>query len=257
MSQHLPIPKIIHYAWFGPNRKSDLINQCIESWHLMCPDWLFIEWNEENFPVDSHPYTALAFEQQRYAFISDYARADALFKMGGVWLDTDVELHESLDQFRQHDAFSGFEIRGLPFTAVWGAAKGHIWPQKVLERYDSLGTEKRLIINTILVTDLLVSEFEIDATEDRFQVGRSGVTIYPSSVFCVPFPKKVSTHHFEGSWVASSNKKNYSEFVYERFLLSEIDRLDINLLKIYASKFKVVAMLAKVFHRIIQILKNK
>lgn len=64
----MSIPKIIHYCWFGRGEKSELINKCIESWHKFCPDYLFIEWNEDNFDVNFCPYAAKAYQEKRWGF---------------------------------------------------------------------------------------------------------------------------------------------------------------------------------------------
>lgn len=50
------IPKVIHYCWFGHNKKSELIEKCIASWYKYCPVYKIIEWNEDNFDVNSVPY---------------------------------------------------------------------------------------------------------------------------------------------------------------------------------------------------------
>ena len=48
------IPKKIHYCWFGKGKKSRLALKCIESWHQYCLDYEMIEWNEENFDIDTN-----------------------------------------------------------------------------------------------------------------------------------------------------------------------------------------------------------
>lgn len=45
------IPKKIHYCWFGGNKKSKLILECIKSWKRYFPDYEIIEWNEGNFDM--------------------------------------------------------------------------------------------------------------------------------------------------------------------------------------------------------------
>lgn len=45
------IPKIIHYCWFGYNKKPGLIKKCIASWRKYMPDWEIREWNESNYDV--------------------------------------------------------------------------------------------------------------------------------------------------------------------------------------------------------------
>ena len=42
------IPKVIHYCWFGRNPKSMSVQKCINIWKKYCPEYKFIEWNEEH-----------------------------------------------------------------------------------------------------------------------------------------------------------------------------------------------------------------
>ena len=89
----MSVPKIIHYCWFGGNPKPKLAEKCIKSWKKFCPDYQIIEWNEENFDVSAAPeYVRQAYGVKRWAFVSDYVRLKALTVMGGIYMDTDVEL---------------------------------------------------------------------------------------------------------------------------------------------------------------------
>ena len=86
------IPKIIHYCWFGGNPLPVSAKKCIASWRKFLPDYEIKEWNESNFDVNSIPYTAEAYKAKKYAFVSDYARFYILYKYGGLYFDTDVEV---------------------------------------------------------------------------------------------------------------------------------------------------------------------
>lgn len=77
------IPKIIHYCWFGKGEKSTQVKKCIESWNRILIDYQIIEWNEENFDVGVNAYTKQAYENKKYAFVSDVARLYALLNYGG------------------------------------------------------------------------------------------------------------------------------------------------------------------------------
>ena len=87
------IPKIIHYCWFGRNPLTKMAKKCIASWRKYCPDYEIIEWNEDNFDIDYCPYVREAYDAKKWAFVSDVARLYALVKMGGIYMDTDVDLH--------------------------------------------------------------------------------------------------------------------------------------------------------------------
>lgn len=65
------IPKIIHYCWLGPNKKTDLILKCIDSWHRQMPEFEIKEWNESNFDLSHHKFMAQAYDSGKYAFASD------------------------------------------------------------------------------------------------------------------------------------------------------------------------------------------
>ena len=130
------IPKKIHYFWFGKGKKSELTNFCLESWKKTNPDFEIVEWTEDNFDVSCNVYVQEAYEKKKWAFVSDYARAKILFEEGGFYLDTDMELKRSLNDFTQHSAICGFEIKGTPFSAFWAVEKGHELAQDIKEYYE-------------------------------------------------------------------------------------------------------------------------
>ena len=163
------IPKKIHYCWFGGNPLPESFQICLASWKKYLPDYEIIEWNETNFDIHCCEYVRKAAENRKWAFVSDYARAKALHEQGGIYMDIDVEVKHNLDEFLCHRAFSGFEIVGSPFTALWAAELGHPWPKKVLDFYH--GKEDfDLTTNTVFVSELLKTELHRLKTKDRPEV---------------------------------------------------------------------------------------
>ena len=118
------IPKIIHYVWLGHGEMSDKIKACIESWKKELPDYQIMEWNEENFDINYNEFTKRSYELKQYAFTSDVIRLYALYKYGGIYLDTDVFVYKSLDEFLTDEAFTGFEDTNYPVTATMRSRKG-------------------------------------------------------------------------------------------------------------------------------------
>lgn len=108
------IPKEIHYCWFGRNPLPESAIRCIDSWRRYLPDHEIIEWNEDNFDVNSIPYTAQAYAAGKYAFVSDYARFKILYEQGGLYFDTDVEVIRPMDDILARGPFMGFEINPIP-----------------------------------------------------------------------------------------------------------------------------------------------
>ncbi len=141
------IPKVIHYCWFGGNPLPEFAVKCIDSWRKYMPDYEIKEWNESNFDVNIIPYTKEAYEAKKYAFVSDYARFWILYKYGGVYFDTDVEVIRPLDEIINRGAFMGCEIDGLdPHYGDIAVAPGlglaveagHEVYKAILERYAEL-----------------------------------------------------------------------------------------------------------------------
>ena len=131
------IPKIIHYCWFGHGEMPDLAQKCIASWHKYMPDWDFKLWNEDVFDVSIVPYTKEAYEAKKFAFVSDYVRLWALFKEGGLYLDTDVEVFKSFDDLLKYNAFAGFEgSKHMPVgTCVMASEADGKWIKEQLDYY--------------------------------------------------------------------------------------------------------------------------
>ena len=102
------------------------------------------EWNEDNFDVNAIPYTADAYKDGKYAFVSDYARFWVLFHYGGVYFDTDVEVIRSMYEIIEKGPFMGFElIRPDSWFAVApglgiAAEPGMPFYQEILHNYESL-----------------------------------------------------------------------------------------------------------------------
>ncbi|MFV0156673.1 glycosyltransferase [Empedobacter falsenii] len=193
------IPKKIHYCWFGRGKKSDLIEFCINSWKKYNPTYEIIEWNEDNFDVNSNIYVQEAYSQKKWAFVSDYARAKILFEEGGFYLDTDMEIKHSLDEFINYQAICGFEIKGTPFSAFWAVEKAHLLAKDIKEYYENQNSFSE-IPNTFIFSKLLVDKYGANATEDKFQELKEGIQLFPSHYFSLDLPINYITHHFSGSW---------------------------------------------------------
>ncbi len=188
------LPKKIHYCWFGRNPLPESAKKCIASWRKFFPDYEIIEWNEDNFDVNSIPYTREACEAKKYAFVSDYARYAILYDQGGIYFDTDVEVIRPMEDILRKGPYMGFEINpgkerrygavnpGLGFAAYPGMK----FFQTVLNYYrdlrfillDGKYNEIDAIVNITtreLVKAGLSDESGIQEVE--------GVTVYPADYF--------------------------------------------------------------------------
>lgn len=105
------IPKVIHYCWFGNTPKSAFTEKCMNSWKKKLPDYKWKEWNEKIFDVNSVPFVRDAYKAKKWAFVSDYVRLHALYYEGGIYMDTDVKVMKTFDEFLQYNFFSSHEIQ--------------------------------------------------------------------------------------------------------------------------------------------------
>ena len=186
------IPKIIHYCWFGRNPLPASAQGCIASWRKYLPDYEIKEWNEDIFDVNSIPYTQQAYEAKKYAFVSDYARFWILYKYGGLYFDTDVEIIKPLDDIIERGPFMGIEVRAkegeYPQVAPGlglGATPGMELYQVLLDKYASLrflNEDGSLNQKTIVKYNTeVLQEQGLLPSNDLQEV--SGVWIYPADYF--------------------------------------------------------------------------
>ncbi|MBQ8958957.1 MAG: glycosyl transferase [Bacteroidales bacterium] len=131
------IPKTIHYCWFGRGEMPEMVQKCVASWHRFMPDWEYRLWNEDNFDVNSVPYTKEAYEAKKYAFVSDYVRLWALYNEGGLYIDVDFEVYKPFDDLLCWDAFAGFEgSKHSPLMTAVIASRNHgAWVKEQLDAY--------------------------------------------------------------------------------------------------------------------------
>lgn len=239
------IPKIIHYCWFGKGQMPDLALKCIESWKKIMPDYELRLWDENTFDINSNIYVKEAYENRKYAFVTDYVRLYALYHEGGIYMDTDVEVTKDLTPFLHLHAFSGFESNGYVPTGMMASEKGGIWVKELLSDYDDKHFVKEdntfdLTPNTVLISDYMQKKGLI--MNNSYQDFEGLTTMYPSDYFC-PLSQNTGEinmtentyciHHFAGSWMptnmkrASKVKRFLSRYLGAKTINSLIDILGL------------------------------
>ncbi len=211
------IPKIIHYCWFGGKEMPKLAKKCLKSWEKYCPDYKIMCWSEENFDINSNKYVKEAYENKKFAFVTDYVRLYALYNYGGVYMDTDVEVIKPIDEFLNNKAFSGFESTNLVPTGIMASEKNLNVIKKLLDYYidKSFINEDGsfdMTPNTKTITDMFCEKGLVK--NNTYQV-IDNFTFYESDYFCpidcATKKKKitkntVTIHWFSGSWLPSKER---------------------------------------------------
>lgn len=231
------IPKLLHYCWFGGNQLSQLDKRCIESWKKNCPDFKIICWNENNYDINTNWFVREAYRKRKWAFVSDYVRLDVIYKFGGVYLDTDVELIKELTPLLKNNIYMGLEKiqiekkgnywinTGLGF----GAEGRNALLKDIMDIYENITAFNRSIFtpSPMIITNFLREKGIKDQNMTQMI---NDLIIYPTDFFS---PKNFTTkqleitsntysiHHYQNSW-------NNDCDVYKRDLKSIIWRLLTN-----------------------------
>lgn len=230
------IPKKIHYCWFGKKPKPAIVCRCMESWKKYLQDYEIIEWNEDNFDINALEYTRQAYENKKWAFVSDYVRLYALYHYGGLYFDTDVEALKNMDCFLNHHLFTGFETKGNPVTAVMGCEKQNKTIGKLMEEYNHRFFYREdgsldLTTNTVVISDAfqkkgVIPNGKLQTVDD--------LTVYPQIYFCPnnlsriwdkPSQKSFTIHHFEGSWNQKEHNPQTLKYKIRRYIVGRLRNL--------------------------------
>ena len=182
------IPKIIHYCWFGKTAPPETVRECLASWHRHMPDWQYKLWNEDNYDVNSHPYTKEAYEAGRYAFVSDYVRLWALCHEGGLYMDVDFMVYKTFEDLLRLRAFAGIEgsKRSPVMMGVCASEPHGAWVTEMLNAYRNRhfflpdgGMD--MTTNVQFVTAVMASKgFRQDGSEQEYK----DLHVFPVDYFC-------------------------------------------------------------------------
>lgn len=192
------IPKRIFYCWFGGNEMSELNKRCLASWKKHCPDYEIIRIDESNFDYTQYEYSRVAYENKNWAFVSDIARLEVLKEHGGFYLDTDVELFQSLDSVRDNNAIVHETGYGFYASGILGCEK---FPKLYEEAYRKLEIGKAFYV---LINQQAYEMYNL--TGDSCYKADE-VTFYGSEYFGnprMPITKKtIGVHWDENTWINS------------------------------------------------------
>lgn len=189
------IPKIIHFIWFGKSAYPPLIEKCLDSWKKYCLDYEFIVWNENNFNISCNDFVKEAYDNKKWAFVSDYVRLYVLYNYGGVYADSDCEIIRSFDDLLEDQhAVTGYSTERWIATAFLAAEKGNVWIKKMLNYYEGrhfvLSNGKLdLKPNNAIISEISERELGFRPGKDFF-ISYGNVKIYPRHYFH-PFKKEV------------------------------------------------------------------
>lgn len=217
------IPQVIHYCWFGKGELPQSALECINSWKKYCPDYTIKQWDESNFDVNICEYTKEAYAAKKWAFVSDFARFKIIYEHGGIYLDTDVELIQSITDIVEKGPFFGEEL-GINLMVAPGlgmaAEAGNEVYRKILDYYYKQSfLKKDGAINSETVVSRVTKILKSYGFEGNGKIENiNGIFIYPPDYFCPKnyytgalniTPKTYSIHHYSATWHEPEEDKSY------------------------------------------------
>ncbi|MDR1760462.1 MAG: glycosyl transferase [Fibrobacter sp.] len=233
----MSIPKIIHYCWLSGNEMPENIVECIDSWKEKMPEYELVLWNKNKFDITSVPFVEEACKAKKWAFAADYIRMYAIYTEGGIYLDTDVYVKKSFNDFLDNGFFTAVEYHekqakngihllnedgslkdknndeiltnGIQLqAAVMGGVKGHPFLKSCMDWYHN----KHFILEDGSYFDKMISPdiFAHVAAEYGFryknelQKLKNNMVIYPNNIFAGSLAQETeesyAVHRCEASW---------------------------------------------------------
>lgn len=219
------IPKIIHICWFGSKEMPQEHKNYIQHWKELLPDYKIMIWNEETFKpyLDlNRPFVKETYEKKIYGFFSDFVRFTVLYKFGGIYLDTDVEMLKSIDEFTKYKMFLGFIFDSSIGTAVIGSEPKNNLFLEWLDILDNDFVEKKhLTVSNDWVTKYFIENIEGFKLNGKRQSLPNGIEMFPKDYFERFKVDKKSKggyceHHCYGSW--NNNKPSLIKRILKKLL---------------------------------------
>lgn len=219
------IPHIIHYFWFGGAPKPEVVIKCIDSWKEYFPDWEIKEWNEANYDIKQNKYMVDAYSLKKYAFVSDYARFDILYKHGGIYVDVDVEFIKRIpEELLQLNCFTGFQGTGEVSPGLIFAVEPNHWLCKeILDSYNNerfIYNEKGIYKTINMRTSEILEKYGL-LKQNEYQKVKD-IHIFPSEYFCgydtdirepIITNNTICWHHYLGSWGQKNIKRKLQDIL--------------------------------------------
>lgn len=212
--------KYIHYCWFGGKPLPKLAKKCIKSWKKYLPDFEIIEWNEKNFDINMTNFSKHAYEEKKWAFVSDVARIYALKEYGGIYFDTDMIVTKNVDKLLDDELFAGWESEfNVAVGVLYSKNKNHPLINKLWNFYSENDFDEDNMFSFSIPTllgNILKTEYGLKYDHLNNQLLKDGIMIYARDYFypisCLDTNNMFTEntcmiHYYIGSWLPMKDKK--------------------------------------------------
>ena len=221
------INKKIHYVWVGGNEMpSEVVNIIENNKKVLGKSWTTKIWTEKDFDIESHPFTSYWYKKGNWAYVSDYIRAFAVYKEGGFYIDTDIEIKKTFDPLTNNDVILSYTDGKWLTASSFGAKKGSEIIKEYMDVYDNkyVKTHQRKIMSSDVMT-FVASKHEdvkiLDPKMLQLDIDGNGFAI----------------HHHHDNWKGKKTELNKTKYYTKKI---ENYKNGINNDKVVARKIKFI-----------------
>lgn len=208
------IPKIIHLCWFSNESYPIEIRICLESWKRLLPDYEIKLWDYAAAKAIDCDFLHEALSDHRWAFAADVVRFYAVYKYGGVYMDSDIELFQRFDALLDTGDFITFCENDKPAEQEFGlqaaffmGVKGNSFCKDMFQYYCRLHYRNAdgSVMSTISPYIMLevARRYGFASLDEKQEL--PGMTVYPTYLLApnnhYPIrPNTIGVHRIYGSW---------------------------------------------------------
>lgn len=211
------IPNIIHQIWIGsPFPEKHKAFQ--KTWLEHHPDWQYILWTDKEIKEFGLTHQDMYDAASNYGAKSDIARYEILYRLGGLYIDTDFECLKPFDIFHEScDLYAGaaYYHSCTAFIGIIGCIPGHPIIKECLDSLD-INQIKRVSCAMDILQATGPAKFS-SAVNKHLKDSSDATVIFPCGYF-YPWPhyqkdkRKVeqirkwvaketfAIHHWQSSW---------------------------------------------------------
>jgi hypothetical protein len=204
-------PRLLHYCWFGKHAKPPDVVRCQASWARHLGGYELLEWNESNSPLDRE-YLKAAYARGLWSKVSNLVRLEALWRYGGIYLDTDIEVLKTFDDLLGEGCVVGFQHehhdRDWVNNAVLIAKPGHPFLKDcidlTLDHFNRTGEFLRSpTVTTTVLKERGLARYGTQRVKDVLVLEADyfyPVPYWQTHDALKPATRSYCTHHWHFSW---------------------------------------------------------
>lgn len=137
------IPKKIHLCWLSGKRYPAEIQKCLDSRSRLLPDFETRLWDVRDARAIGCQYIDEAIEAKEWAYAADALRFYAIWKEGGIYMDSDVTVTKRFDNYIPDRGCALFHLFANDGTlslqpAFFIGDKGNAFCREMFMGYDSI-----------------------------------------------------------------------------------------------------------------------